>query len=109
MMEVIALHFSGALDAADVDDLSVFGLKTIPKKKRPSTPVALAGASYNPTKFALILTPGQRLVLNPPIRLTVFAAEPLDAQGRPLDGGDNFGALLSATGVRFASAVQGRS
>ena len=50
------------------------------------------------------------LVLNPPLLLTIKAADLLDALGRPLDGngsgqpGANFVATLSKTGVSVDSA-----
>jgi hypothetical protein len=104
--EVIDLHFSGAIDPADADHLGAFSLTTIPKKKRQkSKPVALAGASYQPTDFTLLLTPRKRLVLNPPIRLTVFAAGLLDAEGRPMAGDDTVTVVLSPSGARVMSAV----
>jgi hypothetical protein len=104
--EVLDLHYSGAIDPADADNLGAFGLATIPKKKKQkSEPVALAGASYEATDFTLILTPRKRLVLNPPIRLTVLAAGLLDAEGRPLDGGENLTVVLSPSGARVTNAV----
>jgi hypothetical protein len=104
--EVIDLHFSGAMDPADAHKLGAFDLTAIPrKKKQEGKPVALAGASYEATDFTLILTPRKRLVLNPPIRLTVLAAGLLDAEGRPLDGGFNYVVVLSPSGARVTKAV----
>ncbi len=63
--------------------------------------MALASASYNAANFTVILTPRKRLVLNPPIRLTVVAASLLDAEDRPLDAGVNIVAVLSPSGARI--------
>ncbi len=103
---VIVLQFSEALNAGDAQALGAYGLATVAKsKKQKSKPVALAGATYNASTFAVTLTPRKALAAGAAMELTVHAASLLDATGRPLDNGVNATAVLSKGGGMITSAV----
>ncbi len=88
--KVIVIQFSGALNAADAQNVGNYGLATIPtNKKQKSKAVALSQATYNPVNNTVTLVTRSALVLNPPLKLTINAAGLLDSLGRPLDGDDN--------------------
>ena len=85
--QVIVLHFSGSLNAADAQNLGNYSLATIPsRKKQKSKPVALFQATYDPANNTVRLVTRKPLVLNPPLKLTINAAGLHDSLGRPLDG-----------------------
>jgi hypothetical protein len=110
--QVIVLHFSGALNAMDAADLGNYSLVTVAQgKKHPSKAVALLHASYSAANHTMTLTTRKKLVLSPPVRLTLNSVGLVDTLGRALDGNDdgiaggNFVATLSPNGVTVASAV----
>ena len=110
-VEEIVLQFSEALDASTAQSISSYTLATMPKKKKhKSKLVPLSSASYNPTAFTVTLLPRKKLVLNPPLEFTVYAASLLDSFGRELDGNDsgqpgaNFTAVISEAGTTVTSA-----
>ncbi len=85
--QVIMLHFSGALNAGDAQSLSNYSIVTIPSnKKQKSNVVALSQATYNLANSTVRLVTRRPLVLNAPLRLTLYAAGLLDSLGHPLDG-----------------------
>jgi len=88
--QVIVLQFSEALNSADAQMINSYNLVTVPiKKKQHSKSVAIALASYNASRYTVTLTTRKKLVLNPPLKLTIIAVALLDAFNRPLDGNDS--------------------
>ena len=109
----IVVQFSASLDIADAQDLTSYSLVTMAKsKKQKSKPVVLSKASYNPTNFTVTLTTRKKLVLSPPIVLTIKSAGLRDARNLPLDGGasgqpgSNYVATLSQSGIMVNSFVR---
>jgi len=107
--QVIVLQFSGALNAGDAQSIGNYSLATIPSnKKQKSKAVALSQATYNPVNNTVRLVTRSALVLNPPLKLTVYAAGLLDTLGRPLDGnhdgqpGGNCMVTISKKGATIA-------
>ena len=107
--QVIVLQFSGALNAGDAQSIGNYSLATIPSnKKQKSKAVALSQAAYNPVNNTVRLVTRSPLVLNPPLKLTVYAAGLLDTLGRPLDGnhdgqpGGNCVVTISKKGATIA-------
>ena len=107
--QVIVLQFSGALNAGDAQSIGNYSLATIPSnKKQKSKAVALSQATYNPANNTVRLVTRSPLVLNPPLKLTIYAAGLLDTLGRPLDGnhdgqpGGNCVVTLSKKGATIA-------
>ena len=88
--QVIVLQFTGALNAGNAQRIGNCSLATIPSnKKQKSKAVALSQATYNPANNTVRLVTRRPLVLNPPLKLTVYTARVLDTLGRPLDGDDD--------------------
>jgi hypothetical protein len=109
-IQVIVLQFSEPLNAVDAQSINPFTLVTVPaKKKQHSRRVAISKATYNPQSLTVTLMTRKKLVLNPPLKLTIAAEALLDAFGRPLDGsssgrpGANYVATLRKTGVTVDS------
>ena len=115
---VLALYFSGALDAASADNASAYQLapmikvpaKGKGKHRTPPTiklgpPVALTSADYSASDDSVTLTPRGKLNLAKPEQLTVVATLVNDALDRPIDGNDdgqpggNYVAVISKSGV----------
>jgi hypothetical protein len=111
--KVIVLQLSEAVNAAGADNKATYSLVTIPsKKKQKSKAVALSKAVYSPTSSGseITLYTKKRLVLSPPLLLTVMASGIIDSMGRELDGNDssqsgtNYVATISKSGVKVDSA-----
>ncbi len=87
--EVVVVSFSGALDAAEAQDLAAYNLAVAPKNSKPGArhgmKVILSSAKYNPTTMAVTLTP-KRPLPTKLLQLSINTALTLDAQGRPVDG-----------------------
>jgi hypothetical protein len=112
-VQTIVVQLSEAMNATDAQSTSTYALATIPaKKKQKSKPVAISRAVYTTTATGSTVTiyTKKPLALNPPLLLSIKAADLLDELGRPLDGngsgqtGANFVATLRKTGVIFDSA-----
>ena len=87
---VIVVKFSGALNAADAQDLGLYSLATEARgKKHPSRPVGLTLATYDPSAGTVTLTPRKKLVLKPPLQLRIRAAGLIDTLGRSLERNDD--------------------
>jgi hypothetical protein len=100
--QVIILRFSGSLNAGDAQMVGHYSIATVPNGKQQKTkPIALSQATYNPANNIVRLMTRKPLMLNPPLKLTIYAAGLLDMLGRPLDGdhdgrpGGNFTATLT--------------
>ena len=103
----LVLSLSGALNAADANNLATYGLDSAKGKKKTTVytkPVALSSALYNPANNSVSLL----LRAKPPaqtMQLTINAANLLDAEGREIDGNDdgqpggNFVATLNSSRV----------
>ena len=106
---VIVLYVSGVLNAGDADNPGNYNLITVARGKKRSKGVAISGASYNAATNTVTLTTAKKLVLNPPLRLTVNSGGLLDILGRPLNGngqpGGDFVATLTPAGATVESAV----
>jgi hypothetical protein len=103
----LVVTFSGALNAADADDLVAGALDSAERKRKVtvySKPVPLTTATYNAAASTVTLA----LRGKPPaktMQLTIAAADLLDAEGREIEGngdgqaGDSFVATLISGGV----------
>jgi hypothetical protein len=109
-IKVLAVSFSGALDARPAQRLGAYQLATLGKARKgglpPATPVPLLAAVYNPTADTVTLTP-LRTITSSTLRLTITTNEILDARGRPIDGtqGSAFVATFGKSGISLASAT----
>jgi hypothetical protein len=87
----IVVQFSGALDAATAESVGSYSLAMVPKnKKQKSKSVVLSKAIYNSSTFTVTLLTKKPLALNPPVLLTIKAA--------------NFTAILKKGSVTVTSA-----
>jgi hypothetical protein len=99
---VIVVQFSGALDAAEAQNLAGYSLSTVPHgKEHRSSPVALAQAVYNAPANMVTLSPRKPLSLKPPLLLSINTSVISDTSGAPIAGnngqrGSAFEAMLSA-------------
>jgi hypothetical protein len=94
--QTIVIHFSGALDAAEADNVGTYRLVTAGKRgsftARNSRSIALRSAAYDPATTTVILTARKHFPLTKPIQLTVHGtglAGLQDAEGRLIDGNDD--------------------
>ena len=109
-VQVIVLQFSEALNSVDAQLISAYNLVTVPlKKKQRARPVVISRATYNSQTLTVTLLTRKKLVLNPPLKLTIIAADLLDTQNHPLDGNDsgqsgaNYVATISKRGFTVTS------
>jgi hypothetical protein len=102
--EVIVIQFSGALKTATAQNITNYGLVTVPTSpKQKGKPVSLASASYNAKAFTITLRTSRALSLSPPVDLTITAAGLLDSLGRPLAA--NYSAMLKKVGTPVTPAA----
>jgi len=108
--KAIVLKFSEALNAADAQNINTYNLVTVPKKKKQrGQRVAIPRATYTAGALTVTLFTRKPLAFNPPLQLTIIAANLLDALSRPLDGnnsgqpGANYVATLSKSGITIDS------
>jgi hypothetical protein len=89
-LQVIVLQFSESLNSVDAQLINTYNIVTVPQtKKQRSRSVAISRATYNATALTVTLATQKKLVLNPPLKLTISAAALLDALNRPLDGNNS--------------------
>ena len=100
--QVIVLQFSDAVNPADAADLGNYMLQTVASgKNHRSKAVRLSRPSYTAANHTVTLTTVKKLVLSPPLLLTVRTAGLLDTLGRPIDG--DHGAQTEANLVALLS------
>ena len=86
---MIVLQFSDAVNPADAVDLGNYTLETVASgKNHRSKAVRLARPSYTAANHTVTLATVKKLVLSPPLQLTVRAAGLHNTLGRPIDGDD---------------------
>jgi hypothetical protein len=110
---VIVVSFSAALNPVDARNLAAYHLVALGKPKksgvRPTTPVKLTKAVYDPVTSSVTLTIKGKLP-NQPLRLSMSAAAVVDSHGQPLDGNDDgtpgggFQAIFTNVGLNLTSA-----
>jgi hypothetical protein len=83
---VIVWYLSGALNAADTQNLGNYALATVPRGEKKGKGIALSKATYDAAALTLRPVTRKKLVLNPSLRLTIHVAGLHDVQGQPLDG-----------------------
>jgi hypothetical protein len=86
----LVLSVSGALDAADAQDLAAYHLVTLGKlnkktRQHATTPVKLTSAVYNAAQNTVTLAIKGKLP-NQPLELSVNTSAVLDASGQPIAG-----------------------
>ena len=113
-VEVVVVSFSGALNAADAQELAAYQI-AVPVKKskagakpKQGAKVILSSAKYDPKAMTVTLTPRKPLPTKS-LQLSINTALTVDAQGRPVDGnrdgqpGGAFVTTFAKAGINFAS------
>ncbi len=102
---MIVLQFSGPLNSSDASASGNYTMVTVPKgKKSKSKVVKISRATYNSANDAVTLMTAKKLVLNPPIKLTINSTSLLDSRDHSLSG--NFAVTLNKGGAAVTSAVR---
>jgi uncharacterized repeat protein (TIGR01451 family) len=108
----IVINFSGALDAADAQDLAAYHLVTLGKLNKKTGQhvtkgVKLTSATYNAATTSVTLAIKGALP-NQPLRLSISTSAVLDASGQPIAGtsgqsGGTFRAQFGKKGINLTN------
>ncbi len=119
-LEEIVLSFSGALNAAEADNVGEYSLIVAGKHNsftaKNAKHIGLASASYNAATHTVTLVPSKHIVIKKPVELIVNGTAPSgleDSSSRLIDGnkdgqpGGNAVAVFTAKGATISAVAGG--